>query len=126
MIIKKYLQVAVILILVLLSTSCSGPGSITTINITPVSSVDLGLVPPSPESLAEQGYANPDIHRVTAPRLKQMLDNSEPVKIIDTRGPLFFRLGHIPEAMNIYSAGEDADVLLKQLPKDRPLVFYCD
>ena len=88
--------------------------------------------PPSPEQLAEEKYAHPEVQRITAEALKQRLDRGENVTIVDTRSAVMFELGHLPGAVDIPIVSE-ADLTstttteaLLSLPRDRLLVLYCD
>lgn len=48
---------------------------------------------------------------------------------VDARSPAVFVAGHIPGAVNVTPdplAGEDILTQADRLPKDRPLIIYCD
>jgi 3-mercaptopyruvate sulfurtransferase SseA len=83
--------------------------------------------PPSSKELAAQGFLYPKLPRVTCEQLKQMLDKGEPLVVVDTRTEFFFKQGHIPQAINIvYSPKIENPEGFLALPKDRPIIFYCD
>jgi len=83
--------------------------------------------PPSAEELAEQGFLLPELPRMTCERLKQMMDDGEPFVLVDTRIEFFFKNGHLPQSVNIiYWPDEEEPPGFLTLPKDRPIIFYCD
>jgi len=105
-------------ILLLLSFGCSGGTATTTAEIPG---------PPSPEELAAQGFTLPQLPRITCEQLKQMMDNGEPFVLVDTRIEFFFNMGHLPGSIYIPyqdEAGQAAN--FPTLPKDKPIIFYCD
>ena len=103
---------------VLVLSACGGGTTTTTTGIPE---------PPSPEELAEQGFLLPDLPRKTSEQLKYMIDNGEPVVIVDTRLEFFYNMGHIPQSINIvYDPNNVNPEGFLALPKDVPIVFYCD
>ena len=83
--------------------------------------------PPSPTELADQGFILPELPRVTCEQLKQMMDDEEPLVVVDTRIEFFFNNGHIPQSINIiYQPNEEEPGGFLTLPKDEPIIFYCD
>jgi len=106
--------------MLLLSISCTGSGGTTT--------TTTGIPgPPSAEELDAQGFLLPDLPRMTSEQLKQMIDNGEPVVIVDTRLEFFFNMGRIPQSVNIIYDPENVNPEgFLPLPKDTPIVFYCD
>jgi len=119
----KYLLLRPILFVifsaVLVLSACGGGATTTTTTGIPE--------PPSPEELAKQGFLLPDLPRKTCEQLKYMIDNGEPVVIVDTRLEFFFNMGHIPQSINIiYDPNNVNPEGFLPLPKDVPIVFYCD
>lgn len=105
--------------------ACNGGSATTSIDTTTATTETPG--PPSPEELAAQGFLLPELPRVTCEQLKQMIDNGEPLVVVDTRLEFFFNIRHIPQSVNItYEANNDNPDRLLTLPKDRPIIFYCD
>ena len=83
--------------------------------------------PPSAEELAAQGFLLPELPRITSEQLKQMMDNGKPVVVVDTRIEFFFNMARIPQSINIvYEPGNENPEGFSTLPKDRPIVFWCD
>ena len=83
-------------------------------------------IPPSSEWFAQQGYPSPEIPRISSQQLKQMMDNGEPLIVIDNRPEYKFNNGHIPQSINLpdeLEAEQIAGFLI--LPKDRPIILYC-
>ena len=106
--------------LILVSGCSSGPATTTTPGI---------ARPPSPQELEANGFLYPELPRITAEGLKHMIDSGEPVVVVDTRLPMFYNGGHIPESVNIpIVTKDDLDdpQAFADLPDDRPIVFYCD
>jgi rhodanese-related sulfurtransferase len=62
---------------------------------------------------------------VTADELKKIIDTKEKVVIVDARGQMDYKQGHIPTAINIPT--DKNPVIQRFLPadKDVPLIFYC-
>lgn len=82
------------------------------------------MAQPSPELLAAQGYVKPEIPRISAGRLNEMLLKDEKFVLVDTRFGYFYDLGHIPGAINLTPDGSNAELMA--LPLEAPIVFYCD
>ena len=82
--------------------------------------------PPSSEWFAQQGYPSPEIPRISSQQLKQMVDNEEPLIVIDNRPVYKFNNGHIPQAINLPDDLEAEQIAgFLTLPKDRPIILYC-
>ena len=79
-----------------------------------------------------QNFAFPEIRRITAEKLKMLMDGGENLLVVDTRAEADYNLGHLPNALNIsVSCGEPepeqdevASVRLMSLPRDRLIVLY--
>ncbi len=73
--------------------------------------------------------AHPEVPRITAEALKQLLDERADVVIVDTRDRLSYDSGHIPGAIHIpYDPTGDRmtrAMTLAALPPDRLIVLYC-
>jgi len=89
--------------------------------------------PPSPEELAENNFALPEIPRLLCEQLKQMMDNGDSYILVDTRVSASFILGYLPGAINIPESDlsppfsqEWINDQLKALPKNETIIFYCD
>jgi len=110
---------AILLMMLAAFTGCSsGPATTTGI-----------AQPPSAQELEASGFLFPELPRITAEGLKHMIDSGEPVVVVDTRLPMFFNGGHIPESVNIpiVTSGDLEDPqAFTDLPRDRAIVFYCD
>jgi hypothetical protein len=88
---------------------------------------------PTPAELEEQQFALPNVPRLTVEQIFTLWDSNAPMLMIDVRPHEFYNDQHIPGARNIPNDGSkeqpvspEALAQLKQLPKDRLLVFYCD
>lgn len=85
------------------------------------------LLPPSAEELAAQGFVLPDLARITCERLKQMMDNSEPFLLVDTRISFLFNFGNLPQSITVPIDLPERDFTdrLMILPKVKPVILYC-
>jgi len=94
----------------------------TTVTILPP---DAPLVPPSAEELAELGFMGPELSRITAARLKQMMDEEESFILVDVRDGLLYNSKHLPQAISLsYNTGDEQIEGLLGLPKDKLIIFY--
>lgn len=83
--------------------------------------------PPTSSQLAEEGYAMPNLPRITAEELKIKYGNKESYILIDARPHNSYLEGYIPGARNIPNNPWDESFNeLAKLPKDRLIVTYCD
>lgn len=73
--------------------------------------------------------AHPEVLRITAEELKQLLDEDADIVIVDTRDSISYNYGHIPGAINIYydPNGDPMtrEMTLVALPMDKLIVLYC-
>jgi ABC-type transport system substrate-binding protein len=86
---------------------------------------------PTPALLAKENFINPNIPRITCEEFKVMYDDNTPYSLVDTRLKTDFDDLHIRSARSIPNG--DVNVVsqaclagLKQLPKDKLLILYCD
>ena len=78
-------------------------------------------------ALAEPGAGIPSsIVVLTTDQLKAMLDNKEPVLLVDARNQHEYHAGHIPKAIHVYDAAMEAHRALFPGDFSHPLVFYCN
>ncbi len=72
----------------------------------------------------------PNIPRVTAEELKQMIDKGADFVTLDVRDSGSYEAGHIKGAVNIYydptADPTDRQMMLIALPMDKLIVTYCD
>ncbi len=125
---NKLFLTVVFIMAVLLIVSCGGATESTTAPTIETTATTTRIPgPPSPEELAAQGFLLPELPRITCEQLKQMMDNGEPLVVVDTRIELFFNMEHIPQSINItYRPDEENPEGFLTLPKDKPIIFYCD
>jgi len=113
-----------LLTIILVLAACGGGSTKTSTNSTTTTGIP---GPPSVEELAAQGFLLPELPRITCEQLKQMIDDGEPLVVVDTRIEFFFNMGHIPQSVNIiYWPDEEEPEGFLTLPEDRPIIFYCD
>jgi len=81
-------------------------------------------------ALAKEDIVLPNIPRITAEELRQMIDKGADLVIIDTRDSGSYEAGHIKGAINIYydptADPTERQMMLMALPMDKLLVTYCD
>jgi rhodanese-related sulfurtransferase len=76
------------------------------------------FAPPAPT----QTMPNDEVRRVTIPELQAALEKGEAV-VVDVRGSVEFKLGHIKGARNVPLGLIPQQI--KDLPRDRLIVTYC-
>ena len=80
-------------------------------------------------STAPEEVLYPDVQRITAEDLKEMIKGENPPVIVDTRDSVSYDYGHIPGAINIYydptADPMTREMMLIALPMDRLVVIYC-
>ncbi|HTY62603.1 MAG TPA: rhodanese-like domain-containing protein [Acidobacteriota bacterium] len=83
-----------------------------------------------PTASAKEDIVLPQIPRITAEELRQMIDKGADLVVIDTRDSGSYEAGHIKGAINIYydptSDPTERQMMLMALPMDKLLVTYCD
>ena len=125
---KSKILATILLICLVLAAAC-GRDSTTIPTTTIPTQTDTnrpGAVPP-PSILMRQGYLLPELPRISAEDLKVIYDNRDPLILADVRPKDLFDSGYIPGARNIPNEPEaDSIAKLKQLPKDKLIVLYCD
>jgi rhodanese-related sulfurtransferase len=79
---------------------------------------------------AEEKVAFPNIPRVKAEDLKQMVDKGGEFVVVDVRDNASYEAGHIKGAVNVYYDANadptDRQMILMALPMDKLIVTYCD
>ena len=95
--------------------------------------------PPSAEELAKQGFALPELPRITCEQLRQMMSVKDPegdrgvdFVLVDARSVEWgYNMGHLPGAISIPNQPEPPyteewiTMQLEGLPTDRLIIFYC-
>jgi rhodanese-related sulfurtransferase len=73
--------------------------------------------------------AHPEIPRIPARELVQLLKKKAEIVVVDTQDPDGYEMWHIPSAVSIpYISTEDPtnrQLMLMALPLDKPIVIYC-
>ncbi len=73
--------------------------------------------------------AYPEVPRMPAKELVQLLKKKGEILIVDTQSPDGYEMWHIPSAINItYDSTADPtnrQLMLMALPMDKPIVIYC-
>jgi rhodanese-related sulfurtransferase len=79
---------------------------------------------------AEEKVVLPNIPRIKAEDLKQMVDKGGEFVIVDVRDSASYEAGHIKGAVNVYYDANadptDRQMMLIALPMDKLIVTYCD
>ncbi len=88
------------------------------------------LVGSAPSAAAKDDVVLPNIPRITAEELKQMIEKQATVVTVDARDSGSYDAGHIKGAVNIYydptADPMDRQMMLMALPMDKLIVTYCD
>jgi 3-mercaptopyruvate sulfurtransferase SseA len=126
---NRRILASLFLIPLLVAAACNGGGATTTTSgdvTTQTETSSPGTVP-QPSVLEKQGFALPELTRISAEDLKVIYDNRDPLILVDVRPKDLFDTGYIPGSRNIPNEPQ-ADSLnkLTQLPKDKLIVLYCD
>jgi rhodanese-related sulfurtransferase len=81
-------------------------------------------------AVAEDKVVFPNIPRIKAEDLRQMVDNGGQFVIVDVRDSGSYEAGHIKGAINVYYDANadptDRQMMLIALPMDKLIVTYCD
>ena len=125
--IKKVL-IGLLLAALLIPTliACNGTSSTTT-DTTTSNPTDTSPTAPKPSPTVHTPLPNPEVGRVTADELKQMIDTNADFVLVDTRDENSYDNGHIEGAINIpsYPGGQPLFNKLKALPTGKEIIFYC-
>ena len=128
--IKKLLVIMLSVILVAtVLTACGGTNSSST-STTSTTSTQTDTSPtvakPTPTATPAT-LPNPQVTRITADELKQLIDTKADFVLVDDRDAATFASGHIKGAIDIpsYPGGQPLLAQLATLPKDKVIVFYC-
>jgi rhodanese-related sulfurtransferase len=86
----------------------------------------------SPEKIAESAkikLTHPEVPRITALEVKQLIAKQADIVIIDTQPVENYEMWHIPSAVNIpyisTANPTDREMMLVALPMDKLIVIYC-
>ena len=77
----------------------------------------------------EADVAYPEVSRITAEELKQLMDKKSEYVLVDTRDSESYNQGHIKGAINIHynPVGDPVarEMMLLALPMDELIIVYC-
>jgi predicted sulfurtransferase len=83
---------------------------------------------PQVEERAEVAY--PEVPRITAEELKQLMDNKGEYILVDTRNSVSYDYTHIKGAINIHYDPQgdpfSLEMMLRALPRNKLIILYCD
>jgi len=90
----------------------------------------IGSIRITSAAFAEDKVVLPNIPRISAEELRQMVDKRADMVTVDVRDSGSYEAGHIKGAINIYydptSDPMDRQMMLMALPMDKLIVTYCD
>ncbi len=90
----------------------------------------IALINTSFVALAKDEVVLPNLPRITAEELKQLIDKGADLVAVDARDSGSYEAGHIKGAVNIYydptADPMDRQMMLIALPMDKLIVTYCD
>jgi rhodanese-related sulfurtransferase len=85
---------------------------------------------PLASAFSEEKVVLPNIPRVKAEELKQMVDQGGQFVVVDVRDSGSYDAGHIKGAVNVYYDANadptDRQMMLIALPMDKLIITYCD
>jgi rhodanese-related sulfurtransferase len=88
------------------------------------------LIGTSSTATAEDKVVLPNIPRIKAEDLKQLIDTGGSFVVLDVRDSGSYDAGHIKGAVNIYYDANadptDRQMMLLALPMDKLIITYCD
>ena len=77
----------------------------------------------------EDEMVHPEVLRITAEELKQLIDEEGEYVLVDSRDSMSYDQGHIEGAINIYynPTGDPTslEMMLMGLPMDKLIIIYC-
>ena len=77
----------------------------------------------------ENEIIHPEVPRITAEALKQLIDKEGDYVLVDSRDSASYDQGHIEGAINIYynPTGDplSLEMMLMVLPMDQSIIIYC-
>jgi rhodanese-related sulfurtransferase len=92
--------------------------------------ISLTMIAALSAAAAKEDAVLPNIPRVTAEDLKQMIEKGAALVAVDVRDSGSYDAGHIKGAVNIYydptADPMDRQMMLVALPMDKLIVTYCD
>jgi predicted sulfurtransferase len=87
------------------------------------------LLPMQGFSSEEDEMVHPEIPRITAEELKQLIDEEGDYVLVDARDSMSYDQGHIKGAINIFydPTGDPVSIemMLIGLPMDKLIIIYC-
>jgi ABC-type Fe3+-hydroxamate transport system substrate-binding protein len=97
-----------------------------TTTTTPTTTIpDVSGGAPSAAELAEQGFISPELPRITAEKLKQLMDQGESFILVDVRDGYQYIFKHLPQAISLPLNTGDAQIAgFLALPKDELIFIY--
>jgi predicted sulfurtransferase len=80
-------------------------------------------------SAEEDEMVHPEVPRITAEELKQLMDEEGEYVLVDSRDSASYNQGHIEGAVNIYynptADPVSIEMMLLGLPMDKLIIIYC-
>jgi len=70
--------------------------------------------------------AHDEIPRIPIEQLKEMIDRGADVVILDAQQKSTYNAGHIKGALSLPWAAEVQEADVQHLPKNKPIITYCD
>ena len=87
--------------------------------------LDPSLGAPTAAELAAQNFISPGLPRITAERLKQLMDQEESFILVDVRDGFQYRSKRLPQAISLpLNIGDEQIAGFLALPKDELIFIY--
>jgi hypothetical protein len=128
---RAFIVFLLAVVITMLSAACTRSETTTTPSLTTPTTTQPATKSPTEEELRKLNFASPELPRITAYQLNILMNNGDPLSVVDVRLRSNYDLGHLPGALNITVActpdpgiDEIALVKLMALPRDRLIVLY--
>ena len=113
---KSKILIGLLVVLLSVLSGCAGATTPSATETTP------------PASTEEEGpsISAEEVPRITIEELKALVDSGTDVVIVDVQPASVYSEWHIAGAINIPWAMELSEADIAKLPKDKPIITYCD
>ena len=121
------LALPLLLVTTVLFTACPSNVANTSLSSTTSTQDDTSPTAAKPSPPTVSVLPNPEVPRMAADELKQLIDTNADFVLVDTRDASAYYNGRIKGAKNIpsYPGGQPLFAKLKTLPINKLIVFYC-
>jgi rhodanese-related sulfurtransferase len=113
---KSKILIGLLVVLLSVLSGCAGATTPSATETTP------------PASTEEEGpsISAEDVPRITIEELKALVDSGADIVIVDDQPRSVYEQGHIKGAISLPWAMEVSEEDVQMLPRDKPIITYCD